>query len=227
MSFCEPFTEFKSKKKIRLTGGILAEYIYIEEEERNKLVKNKLEYLIEQVQYNGELVLNKDKLDCDNLFSERLFFENPCKEIVWAMQRTDFISGSRPNKERKYYNYGFIFETGMINPGKKARIDFSSRVREEFKDIVYYNIIQPYKHHQNTPDIGINVYSFSLKPEIQQPSGSANLSKLDDIVLNVKMKNSIVEQIKSENIRLRWPIYITSYNILRIFSGLAGLTFFK
>ena len=55
----------------------------------------------------------------------------------------------------------------------------------------YFSLVQPYQHHENTPDVyhsGINVYSFALKPEEHQPSGTLNMSRIDTAVLNVSSK---------------------------------------
>ena len=40
----------------------------------------------------------------------------------------------------------------------------------------YFNLVQPYQHHTNVPMVGVNVYSFGLKPEEHQPSGTCNMS---------------------------------------------------
>lgn len=40
----------------------------------------------------------------------------------------------------------------------------------------YFSLVQPYQHHTNIPtNAGINVYSFALKPEEHQPSGTLNM----------------------------------------------------
>jgi hypothetical protein len=225
VSYFEPFTEIK--KKVRLSGHMIAEYIYVEADERNWLAKNKLEYLIEQVQTNGKIIINKNSLNEDNMIRERLFFENPCKELFWGFQRLNFIDGSMINGERKYHNYSSNFETEQINPLKMIKIEFNSRDREIFKESIYYDKIVPYARHYSTPSDGINNYSFSLRPELPTPNGSANLSKLDDVVLNIIPKDFIIEDMKENSTKYRFPIYTLSYNILRIFSGLAGLVFFK
>ena len=92
---------------------------------------------------------------------------------------------------------------------------------------VYYNYIQPYSRHNSDPTEGINVYSFGFYPEQLQPSGSANLSRLDDIFIEAVLKSEIAEAVLNDNIRFRFGIYGFSYNILRIMSGLAGLAFFE
>lgn len=224
VAFFDDFTEFK--KKPRLRGHLLAEYIYIEEEERERIVKDKHEYLIEQLQFNGELELTKDTPNEDLLINTRFFFKNPIKEYFWVLQRRDFIDGSMPNGERQYHNYSFEFGLPKTNMMDEAKIKFNSRDRQPFKKDIYYNYIVPMEAHNSTPSVGINVYSFSLNPEKVQPSGQANLSFIDDAGIDLTLKSQVLELMESENLRLRWPIYAKSYNFLRIMSGLSGLVFF-
>ena len=64
------------------------------------------------------------------------------------------------------------------------------------------------------------MYSFSIEPENYQPKGSCNLTKIEDIVLDLNLSTLV----SYENpILLR--VYNLSYNIFRINNGLAGLTF--
>ena len=51
----------------------------------------------------------------------------------------------------------------------------------------YFHMIQPYQHHSNIPPTGLFCYSFSLHPEDTQPSGSCNLSKIDDLQLIINI----------------------------------------
>lgn len=59
----------------------------------------------------------------------------------------------------------------------------------------------------------INVYSFALKPEEYQPSGTCNFSRADSV------------QIVSSSPLTIGTIYVRNYNILRIASGMGGLAF--
>lgn len=225
VSYHEPFVHFN--RKIEASGYIIAEYIYVEADERNRLVSNKLEYLVEQVQSNGNVVINRDLLDCENRIRERLFFENPCKEIFWALQNVNFINGSLKNCERMYYNYTLDPVCERINPAKVMKIEFCGRDREKYKCAEFYDKVVPYSRHYSTPSDGINVYSFALRPELPTPSGSVNLSKLDNVVLDMILKDVTVADMKCNNTVYRMPIYLLSMNILRIFGGQAGLAFYK
>ena len=79
----------------------------------------------------------------------------------------------------------------------------------------YFQNVQVRAHHSNTSDnAGINVYSFALNPEEHQPSGTCNFSRIDNAQLNMKL-----------NTAGDVHIFATSYNVLRIMSGMGGLAY--
>jgi hypothetical protein len=77
-------------------------------------------------------------------------------------------------------------------------------------------LVQPYQHHTNIPAVGINVYSFALQPEQHQPSGTCNLSRIDNTTLLLTVSNNAVGTNLSSVVR----VYATNYNVLRIMSGI-------
>ena len=81
--------------------------------------------------------------------------------------------------------------------------------------------MQPFQHHTNIPAVGINVYSFALKPEDHQPSGTCNFSRIDNATLILTLSNNTVSASLSAQVR----VYATNYNVLRIMSGMGGLAY--
>lgn len=56
----------------------------------------------------------------------------------------------------------------------------------------YFNLVQPYSVHTNIPEsAGINCYSFGLRPEEHQPSGTCNMSRIDNATLNLTMDPTV------------------------------------
>ena len=59
----------------------------------------------------------------------------------------------------------------------------------------------------------VNVYSFSIRPEEHQPSGTCNFSRIDSATLNFTTSVAIAN------------VYAVNYNVLRIMSGMGGLAY--
>ena len=222
IAFFDSFTTFRNKPKLKCS--VLAEYIYVEKEERNKIAMSKLEYLIDVLQFNGDIEITNNSFDDEGYIEAVTRFKNPCKELFWVLQNTSLIDGSLPNGEKLWHVYSYDIDN-EINPAKSAKIKFNSRDRETFKEIEYYNNVQPYERHYSDPNVGVNIYCFSLNPESVQPEGSANLSKIDDVSIEMNVKDFVRSDIITANIKFRWAVYALTINVLRICSGLGGLGF--
>jgi hypothetical protein len=106
-----------------------------------------------------------------------------------------------------------------VNPLVNASIFLNGVRRFDEREGVYFNTIQPYQHHTNTPSVGINVYSFSIEPENHQPSGTCNFSRIDDAQINL----TVTEQASKRSLSMR--VYALSYTVLRISNGAAGISY--
>ena len=81
----------------------------------------------------------------------------------------------------------------------------------------YFNQVQPFYHHSGNPYLGIYSYSFALKPEEHQPTGTCNFSRIDNAQVEVKSKAGS----RCANMHM----FAVNYNVLRIQSGMGGLAF--
>ena len=120
--------------------------------------------------------------------SAKLSFNHPVKELIWE---------------------------GQGNTGT-AKLMLNGNDRFAEREAKYFTHVQPYQHHTNIPDLSCNisVYSFALKPEEHQPSGTLNMSRIDTAQLQLK-------GAEPGNL----DIYAHSYNVLRILSGMGGLAY--
>jgi len=107
--------------------------------------------------------------------------------------------------------------TSNINPFSTCLLQLNGNDRFSIRAGNYFNLVQQYQHHTNISlNRGINVYSFALKPEEHQPSGSLNMSRIDTAVLQVSPLQNVSGSIL---------IYAVNYNVLRILSGMGGLAY--
>ena len=107
------------------------------------------------------------------------------------------------------------------NPVVTAKLQLNGQDRFSEREGGYFDLVQPYQHHTRNPDAGINVYSFALRPEEHQPSGTCNFSRIDNATLQLVLSNACVEGTKTAKVR----VYATNYNVLRVMSGMGGLAY--
>lgn len=126
------------------------------------------------------------------------------------------------------WNCGVLL-SGEGNPVQYGLLQLNGLDRFDRREGPYFNYVQPDQHHTNTPADGINVYSFALYPEQHQPSGTCNLSRIDNTQLNLWFFDPtwqaglpLLQFINSEN---RLFIFAVNYNILRVMSGMGGLAY--
>jgi hypothetical protein len=205
-----------------LTGSINLEkavlwvdYIFLDTDERRRFAQLSHEYLIEQLQFTGADSITSSG---DSMKSIRMNFNHPCKELVWTIKKSN--AGVYWNNYSTAGGSGTVHNNDHLdstNPVTNAKIMLNGNDRFATRKGEYFSLVQPYQHHENTPDKfhqGINVYSFALKPEEHQPSGTLNMSRIDTAVLSL---SSSIPGIIS--------VYAVNYNVLRILSGMGGLAY--
>jgi hypothetical protein len=189
------------------------DYIFLDTDERRRFAQLSHEYLIEQLQFTGADSITSSG---ESMKSIRMNFNHPCKELVWTIKdtTTDVYWNNYSSAGNGQHNNDHLDST---NPVTSAKIMLNGNDRFATRKGDYFSLVQPYQHHENTPDKfhqGINVYSFALKPEEHQPSGTLNMSRIDTAVLS--LSSSITGVIS---------IYAVNYNVLRILSGMGGLAY--
>ena len=107
------------------------------------------------------------------------------------------------------------------NPVVTAKLQLNGQDRFSEREGTYFDLVQPFQHHTRTPDTGVNLYSFALRPEEHQPSGTCNFSRIDNATLQLVLSNATVSGTATAKVR----IYAVNYNVLRIMSGMGGLAY--
>ena len=107
------------------------------------------------------------------------------------------------------------------NPVVTAKLQLNGQDRFSEREGTYFDQVQPFQHHTRCPDTGINVYSFALRPEEHQPSGSCNFSRIDNATLQLVLSSPTVAGVNTAKVR----VYAVNYNVLRVMSGMAGVAY--
>lgn len=213
------FTDFDDTDNVLIdlikiiNASLYIDYIYLDNDERRKFAQSSHEYLIEYVQRN----------QITDVFSASFTFEldlyHPCKEIIWVVQSEKKI------EERNQLDDYSITDNQTGNPIKSVLLELNGYKRLQRLDGTYFNYLQPWQHHSNTPSDGINVYSFALHPEEHQPSGTLNFSRIDVATLNVIFEEEYISAILLDGDSITFKLFAHTYNILRFRGGMAGLAF--
>lgn len=201
---------------------LLADYIYLDDDEREKFAKNKHVYLIEQIYFTPS-----NKIDSINA-KIKLSVNQPTKLLCWVVQLNSIANSL------DYFNYTNSPARKIINYGSYTELSDPSGISliktqtiqlnglpifpERSKD--YFNYCLPYQYFKYGIAEGINICPFSLHPQDLQPSGTCNMSKIDNINIILNLQDNV-------NVRNNayCRCYAIAYNILKISSGLAGLVF--
>jgi hypothetical protein len=211
---------------LRLYG----DFVNLDTEERRRFVSNSHEYLIEQIQYTPNISIP----DKTTTAMVSLDFNHPLREIIWIIQRDCMTTVN------DWFNYSplstFLGESGnnSINMLQQALLQLDGYDRFEVRDAGYFRLVQPYQYHTNVPtDTFIYCYSFAIRPEELQPSGSLNASRIDSMNLQIALRpdppSTLTDQSDPRYVPIRGNahirIYTTNHNILRIVNGFGGLLF--
>jgi hypothetical protein len=192
------------------------------------------EYLIDQTQFQGSepLVFGNT-----SNYKFRLNFNHPVKELVWTLQRQiNLTPGTAYND---WFNFsaagpGVPDPTAAVDLMAAAKILLNGHDRFAARPQTYFRLVQPWQVHTRVPQKHIYVYSFGLRPEEHQPSGTCNFSRIDNAQLSIDLTpptafpasvgysgwGSLVGGYDGAI-----SIYATNYNVLRIMSGMGGLAY--
>ena len=204
-------------------ASLWCDYVFLDTDERKRFAQLSHEYLIEQVQ------LNENGLTTSSEQSVPLTMNHPVKELIWTLNDDD-----KKELQNQWYNYTntsnfertgedsidhkttlFGVEPDGDNSISSASLQLNGNDRFAKRTGEYFSLVQPYQHHTNIPsNAGINVYSFAVKPEEHQPSGTLNMSRIDTARLLIKPKDKGTLRV--------WGV---NYNVLRILSGMGGLAY--
>lgn len=203
-------------KPVKITNMQLwGDYVYLDIDERRRFVSNAHEYLIEQIQYTPSFGIQSNA----NQFPLRVEFNHPIREFVFILQRNVMAS------YHEWFNYSSlaISETGKrtdLLASAILQLDGQDRFQE--RDAGYFRLVQTWQRHTVIPnDDFLYVYSFAIKPEDLQPTGSLNASRINSIIWQLTTNQGTAPPRGDCACR----IYATNHNVLRVVDGFGGLLF--
>ena len=211
------------------------EYVYLDVEERRTFVSTTHEYVIEQVQYTPPYSLTAGQ----NTATISVEFNHPLKEFFFVVQKDMMLNRNEwfnysnlaigeatPALVQPYVNYNA--PGGRLDLISSAVLQLDGYDRFQSRGPQYFRLQQPYDHHTTTPSSFIYNYSFALRPEDAQPTGTMNASRIDSIVwqiqMNTVLSNPLIPAWQQRG-NCRVTVYGHNYNVFRVINGFGGLLF--
>lgn len=189
-----------------VSAHLIVDFIRLDKIERENVYNKKRHtFLIKQTQLvDTGISANATK---SNVCLDAINY--PVIELLWVIRKNSRIT------DKTYYDYSDT-TSADDDPMLNARITIGEKERLEEHSSHFFRMIQPNKIHSNIPDDYIYMYSFATKPEYDaQPTGSCNFSSLDDVLLQLGLKNNLSESTVY--------VFAVNYNILIIEDGYAWL----
>ncbi len=231
--------------------ALYLDYVYLDVDERRRFAQESHEYLIDQLQYEGQQQITTSSARLD------LTLNHPVKELIWVFQderKTDcgdttltvaYPDGTTASSPGTANSFTQPFSYDDIVNRARIQINGQDRFDERYGD--YFWKVQKYQHHtagagdrvllglDAAADGGplryadtnpINVYSFAIQPEEHQPSGTCNFSRIDNATLVFdSVTSGAAGSFPSKQYPYNFRLYAVNYNIFRIMSGMGGLAY--
>jgi hypothetical protein len=258
--------------------SLLANYIYIDGDDKKKFAAVSHEYLIKQG-YQRRIYLGLMR----GPNTLRLALHHPVTELIWFLRKSSAVNfndwfnftdrsliGIVQIYNKTIYNSYLLNENEIkINSGTNNEITidqnlidaiipklntannfiltqnnseiidqknfdlysimrymnlkFNGNDRFGIREKEYFQNLQVFKYHSGTGKDGLYVYSFSLQPEEDQPSGSCNMSRISDqqFYINIYETENNIRKLDKFDLHL----YAPNYNVFRIMGGIGSIVF--
>jgi hypothetical protein len=212
------------------------EYVYLDVDERRHFVNTTHEYVIDQVQYTPPHSITAKQTNA----TISVDFNHPLKEFFFVIQRDSML---QRNEWFNYSNMGLgeitplylqpfvnsTFNTGRIDLLSSATLQLDGYDRFMQRSAQYFRLQHPYDHHTTVPASSyIYNYSFALRPEDAQPTGTMNASRIDSIVWQLQLNQILTSPLMplwQQRGSCRVTVYGHNYNVFRVINGFGGLLF--
>lgn len=188
-----------------LSARLESTYIYLDIQERDRFAVGAFEQLVTQVQ----MYVTNTRIDTVRL---QLNFNHPVIELIWAVRR------KCQEAKNNHFNYAGKWN---LDPVNHVSLRFNNLPRFSGKSGKYFRLVQPYQHHSLKPDAYIYCYSFALNPEDAQPSGSVNMSRIDNCELLLDLQPELFDSDGEVTVM----VFGRNWNIFRYRQGLGGLAY--
>lgn len=208
--------------------SLFIDYIYLDQEERARFAAVSHEYLIEQLQFTGAENVSIGSTQKNQ--NVRLNLNHPVKLLSWVAKGPGHGQFAATSNVQQYGMYD-----DRLAPLRTFKLQLNGLDRFSERRGRYFNRVVPLQRLQSIPSTGIYAYSFALHPASLQPSGSCNMSRIDNCTAQFSWKaankNTLANVMSEEETvdvgtqLTELHMYAVNYNVFRVTSGMGGLTY--
>ena len=226
-------------------ASLWVDYVYLDTDERRRFAQTSHEYLIEQVQTSTESINSSSKTN-EVTTNVDLDFNHPCKYILFYLGNPEdtvtvasgasldaaqdiYLTSAKlqlnghdrlADRHGDYYGTFQFYEAGL---GNTLHTNQSVQELATVTNGGLNNLegLDAALATGGTSGAKYYMYSFALKPQEHQPSGTCNFSRIDNARLLLKHKATSSSAATASTLHL----YGVNYNVLRVMSGMAGLAY--
>ena len=193
------------------------DYIYLDTEEKRRTAQTSHEYLIEQVQ-----ILNPENIYANDTSRKiDLFLKHPVKSLYWVISNNIYTT---PGTITDNHNQPLLYAANNSDTNKDTfdtmKLIFNGSDRFSERNAKYFRLLQPFQYFKCCPIKYVYTYTFSLRPFDQQPSGSCNFSRIDNVKMYITF-DTVLQTASPSQLK----VYAVNYNILRIMNGMSSVVF--
>jgi hypothetical protein len=213
----------ESPKGLIKSAKITLEMVSIDEEEKQKLSNQRIDYIITQIQESKSIIPINANIDNYVDVTHRLQFKNPVKELFFIVQRLRKVVGGHFVTNFDYDSLFQLYNGDYTNyehlKSLELKLDDSTVLDEKTGNVINLRAVQSGIHHSRTQLFRrYYSYSFALEPERWYPTGQKNFSLIKDQILKMKITPDTYAERELRVLGL-------SYNILRVENGIAKTLF--
>jgi hypothetical protein len=238
-------------------ANLVIDYVYLDVEERRRMAQESHEYLIEQTQYNEDKGLtsanNRVDLTFNHPVKELIWVTQNSEKRNCRLSQTQvnplsydpiiYDCSLQLNGQDRVPSFPGEYYSLVQRYQHHSGSTLANQIRE-IRDWAQY-VVSTAPTNVSTGDMqylvdrinaqrrcdGIYSYSFAIKPEEHQPSGTCNFSRIDTATLIFNVGgDTIINKANgtppnSDNHNYDIRVYALNYNILRVMSGMGGLAY--
>lgn len=214
------FTISTKSNDVNATARLLVNYYYLDNERRQEIATKEHKFLIEQLQTTGTISVTKET----QFNRYPLEFSHPVKALFWVFQKDN-------NNSNQNFMYGRVkgLQTDAQALVNSVQLKVSGQELTENFSSKFFNLLQPYYHNTSVPTISTDLYSYSfaLRPEEYQPTGTLNFSRIENAYLHVNFNRDsmIGTGTKYPVAFVNFRCYALNYNVFVVTSGMGGMLY--